>query len=167
MVNRLLGVFLAAVVLAVGVNASSGADYKWPAYQAGLTPGPSNSPVKAKMPSTKLTPSVEGTAPERAAFGGVWEGWMGRNKVIDIKIAVRMVTNEGAKFDYSVGSRRIGKFNTTISARFVGDILRGTFSNGASLILSVRSDGYMNVKYESSGGSPTGIMQRTQAPPMT
>ena len=98
--------------------------------------------------------------------GTVWEGWMGQNKVIDIKIAVRMVTNKGAEVDYSVGSRSIGKFNTTISARFVEDILRGTFPNGARLILSMRSDGHMNVKYD-GGNVPTGIMQRTQAPPTT
>ena len=166
MASRLLGVFLATVIWAVGVSPSSGAEYKWPAYQAGLTPGSSNSPVKAKLPTKKLTSAVEGTAPERAAFGGVWEGWMGRNRVIDIKVAVRMVTNKGAKVDYSVGSSSLGKFNTTISARFVGDILRGTFPNGARLILSMRSDGHMNVKYD-RGGGPTGIMQRTQAPPVT
>ena len=166
MASRLLGVFLVAVILAGGVSASLGAEYKWPADQAGLTPGPSKSPVKAKMPTKKLTPAVEGTAPERAAFGGVWEGWMGRNRQTDIKVAVRLVTNKGAKVDYSVGSSSFGKFNITIRSRFVGDILRGTFPNGARLILGMRSDGHMNVKYD-GGGVPTGIMQRTQAPPMT
>ena len=169
MINLFSIVFLAAFVSLAGCQTTemSSGPYDWPDYQAGLAPGASNSPVKAMLPRVMLEPAADETAPERAAFGGVWEGWLGRDKTIDIIVAVRKVTNNGAKVDYSVGSASFDKYNTTISSRFVGDTLQGTFGNGARLILSVRSDGHMNVKYELGSAAPTGIMQRTQAPPST
>ena len=138
--------------------------YKWPSFQAGLKPGPSTSPVKAKLSSVSLTPAAEKTAPERAAFGGVWEGWMCRDRVVDAKIAVREVSNAGATVDYATGAQSFGNANFTVATRFAGDVLKGTFPNGAGLILGMRSDGHMNIRYDAQNWC-TGILRQVKSLP--
>ena len=49
---------------------------------------------------------------------------------------------------YAAGAKRYGTFNYTMSTHFDGHVLRGRFSNGATLILGMRDDGHMNVKFE-------------------
>ena len=91
---------------------------------------------------------------------------MCRRRVVDLKIAVTKVTNEGAEVEYSSGSERFGAYNHTMSTYFDGDVLRGEFPNQIQLILGMRPDGHMNVKFDRPEGNwCTGIMQGTQAPP--
>ena len=122
--------------------------YRWPDFQARLRAGPSNSPVKAKTPALQVVPAAAGTPAELAKFGGAWEGWMCRNRSADLKFVVTKVMREGAEIGYAYGSKRFGNFNRTLSGRFEGDVLRARFPNGAELILGMRDDGHMNVKFE-------------------
>ena len=147
-------------------NVEASSAYQWPAFQAGLRTGSSNSPVKAKPPTLSLAPAAVGTSADRAKFGGVWEGWMCRHRSADVKLAVTKVTNEGAEVEYASGSERFGAYDHTMSTRFDGDVLRGEFPDEAELILGMRPDRHMNVKFDRPGRNwCTGIMQRTQAPP--
>ena len=147
-------------------NIEASAAYEWPTFQAGLKLGPSSSPVKALPPTLPLAPAAVGTSADRAKFGGVWEGWMCRRRRMDVKIAITNLTNEGAEVEYASGSERFGAYNHTMSTLFESDVLRGEFPNGAQLILGMRPDGHMDVKFDRPGRNwCTGIMQRTQAPP--
>ncbi|WP_260295231.1 hypothetical protein [Sedimenticola hydrogenitrophicus] len=159
---------LLAACQTTGTRTTDSTTYRWPDFQQGLIPGPSNSPVKAKMPSVSLTPIANKMTSERAAFGGVWEGWMCRNKVVDVKVAVRELTNEGAMVDYASGAQSFGSFNITLSAQFSGDVLRGTLPSASGrpdLILGMRSDGHMNVKWDNGTNWCTGVMERTASLP--
>ena len=145
--------------------AEASAAYQWPDFQARLRPGPSRSPVKAEPPTLRMLPAAAGTPAELASFGGVWEGWMCRKRSVDLKVAVTGVTGERAEIEYSYGSKRFGTFNRLLSARFDGDVLRASFPNGAELILGMRDDGHMNVKWERSERNAwcTGILARAGA----
>lgn len=136
--------------------------YRWPLFQDGLRPGPSRSPIKAKPPTLPLIPAAKGTPAHLVSYGGVWEGWMCRKKSVDLKLAITEVTSEGAEVEYSYGSKRFGNVNHRLSTRFDDDVLRGRLPNGAELILGMRNDGHMNVKWERSERNAwcTGILAR-------
>ena len=162
-------VCLFALHLPAGVwTAEASPVFKWPGFQPNLRTGPSNSPVKARPIEISLTPAADGTPSQRAVFGGTWNGWMCRNRTFDVKLAVAEVDIEGARIEYSVGSERSGTFAATITARFDGDVLRGPFPRGAAeLIVGMRPDGHMNIKYSRLKGDGwcTGIMQRVKSLP--
>ncbi|WP_028795342.1 hypothetical protein [Thalassobaculum salexigens] len=152
---------LTALLLAACQTTSGSTTYSWPSFQSGLRLGPSSSPVKAELPPVKLTPAAPTITPAHAAYGGIWEGWMCRDRVVDLKIAVTEVTDAGATVSYASGSTSFGSFeHPPITARFSGDVLRGTFRNGVDLILGMRSDGNMNVKYDAENWC-TGILRNT------
>ena len=153
--------------------AEASAAYQWPDFQARLRPGPSNSPVKAERPTVRIVPAAAGTPAVLASYGGVWEGWMCRKKSVDLKLAITSVTSAGAEVEYGYGSKRFGNFNRMLSARFDEDVLRARFLNGAELILGMRDDGHLNVKWERSERNAwcTGILARAgktgQGPTLT
>ena len=89
---------------------------------------------------------------------------MCRDKVVDVKVVVLDLTNDGATVHYASGAKSFGNFKTKIAARFSRDVLTGTFPNGADLVLGMRPDGHMNVKYDTDRWC-TGIMQRTKSLP--
>lgn len=161
-------VFAAAVVLAAcqttgtsGRQAASTETYTWPGYQAGLRMGPSTSRIKADRPHVVLAPAAVGTSAAHAAYGGVWEGWMCQDRTRDVKLVVHSVDESGAQVAYATASSERGKYTDDLAAKFVGDTLRGQFSGGASLVLGMRPDGYMNVKFAyGSRFSCTGILER-------
>lgn len=141
---------------------------EWPSFQPRLDPGPSNSPVKATRPTLSLSPAAADTREERSEYGGLWEGWMCRDKVRDVVVAVARVTNEGAEVEFSTGNKRWGKFSSTLSMKFdeSGEVLCGTFPSEQALMLGMRGDGHMNVMWAHPGRWwCSGIMRRTQVPP--
>lgn len=143
--------------------------YQWPEFQPNLKAGPSNSDVKAKPPRMTLSPAAVGTSSERAKFSGYWEGWMCRDKIVDVNVLVTKVTNKGAKVRYAAASEHVKALKRPVSyirsARFNGDVLRLRLGEGTEIILGMRPDGYMNIKWDLQRGWCTGIMQRTLAPP--
>ena len=151
---------VAAVLLLAACQTTSGSTtYSWPSFQSGLRPGLSSSSVKAELPPIKLTPANPAIDPTHIAYGGEWKGWMCRNRAVDLQIAITDVTDEGATVSYASGSKSFGAFtHPPITAHFSGDVLRGTFNNGVGLILGMRPDGNMNVKYDSDNWC-TGILR--------
>ena len=141
---------------------------EWPEFQPRLDASPSNSQVTAVQPTLPLSPAPTGTAAERAEYGGLWKGWMCRNKACDVAVAVARVTNDGAEVEFSSGDGRYGRFSNTLSMKFEegGEVLCGEFPSGQALMLGLRGDGQMNVMWAHPGKWwRSGIMQRTQAPP--
>ena len=154
-----------------GRLAEAQSTYEWPEFQPALRPGPSNTDVKAKPPAMTLSPPAVGTSPDRAKFSGYWEGWMCRDKIVDVNVLVTKVTNKGAKVRYAVASEHVDSLKrrpvSIDSARFKGDVLQFG-ERKTKIILGMRPDGYMNIKWDVTArgsGWCTGIMQRTLAPP--
>ena len=142
------------------------ASFEWPSFQTGLKPGVSASSTKAKPPTLPLTPAAAGTSDIKASYGGLWEGWMCRRKAKDVKAAISNVTSQGARVDYRMADDTWPAFSVTLPTKFKGDVLQGTPNNSAFLTFGIRSDGYMNVKFEVPGRWwCSGILKRTKAPP--
>lgn len=155
---------LAIAALLVGCQTAAGS-FQWPDFQPGLKVAPSGSPVAAPLPDVTLVPATSGTSAEHAAYGGIWDGWMCRNRTVDVKIAVTNVTDTGATVYYASGSGSFGAYShPPVEFRFAGDVLRGTFDNGIDLILGMRPDGHMNVKYDAARWC-TGILENTKPLP--
>jgi hypothetical protein len=147
---------------ATGGRVQDTGDTIWPSFQQSLTAGPSNSPIKAKLPEIAMGPVAQNTRPELAAFGGIWEGWMCRNRVTDVKIAIHDVSNGEATLTYASGNPSYNNYYSTAAARFDGRTLRGSLSNGAEIILAMRADGNMNIKYQQPENWCTGVLRQTK-----
>lgn len=140
--------------------------FEWPKIQSRLSPGSSASSAKAKPPTLALTPAAAGTPDDLARYGGLWEGWMCRGRIRDVKVAIANVTGKGARVEYRTDDDRWPAFGVTLSMEFIGDVLQGTPNDRAYLTFGMRPDGHMNVKYELPGRWwCSGVMQRTRAPP--
>ena len=160
--------FFALPLTGVVRSADACGPEQWPDFQPRLNPGPSNSPVKAPPPTLPLSQAASGTSAERADYGGLWEGWMCRNKVRDVVVAIARVTNEGAEVEFSTGHKRWGKLSNTLSMKFdeTGDVLCGTFPDETALMLGMRGDGHLNVMWARPGSWwCSGIMERTRVSP--
>ena len=175
--TRVLSVFITTLVLAALLTgqglalAETQSTYQWPEFQPELQPGPSNTDIKAKPPAMTVSPPAAGTSPERAKFSGYWVGWMCRDKRVDVNVLVTKVTKKGAKVRYAVASEHVGSLKRPVSyirpARFKGDVLRLWLNPQTKIILGMRPDGYMNIKWDAvarGSGWCSGVMQRTLLP---
>ncbi len=136
---------LSAVLFCMDASAAT----DWPLYQGNIQPSASNSDVKAELPSdVTVTPPGPAIAPRRAAFVGIWNGWMCRRKAVDVKIAITAVTSDDATVSYAVGRKR-GKWGTTTYAKFVDDELKLEFFGGSTVVLRRRPGKILNVKWVS------------------
>jgi len=118
------------------------AQTQWPNFMPNLAAGLSTSPVAAVIPSdATVVPPTPDVSPDKARWSGKWSGWVCRNQVCDTKLVVEKVTAEGATIIYAFASARQNPFNARLEATFVGDELRATLRNGASLAYRMREDG--------------------------
>lgn len=166
-------ILLSLIVVSCKTTENAGGSYSWPNFQSGLRPGLSTSPLKAEFSGEVVLTSAEpGTPEEYAAYGGIWEGWMCRDAIVDAKVAISNITATGASINYASAAetwRSIyagGVFNRSTSASFEGDTLQGTLAKGVNLILGMRPDGHLNVKWEqyTKGNWCTGILKKTKSP---
>lgn len=139
---------------------------EWPDFQDDLTPGDSSSRIKAVLPrDVSIVPPESSVSAEKAAFIGIWKGWMGRDGTIDHKLVIASVTEEGAMAVYAVASDSvgIGQFSERVGMRFVRGELRGRVCGGAEVAYAMRIDGNLNVKWSGSSSRDywrTGILSR-------
>jgi len=129
------------------------------AFEAGSASG-----LEAALPAQSLTPAAADTKAAHAAFGGVWAGWLCSGKSVDIKFAVREVTNDGATVVYASASDSFGRYNHTFEARFDGGKLRGRFPDGGAMVFDLRSPDRMTIDYAISHGC-SGEAKRQQSLP--
>lgn len=167
-----LAVFVLMLLALASVSPAQADEYEfeWPGFQGGLQPGPSNTEIKAKKPRIKPIPPAEGTRSDRAKFSGYWEGWMCRKRSVDVNVFVHEVTDKDANMRYSAANEHSlrGGFVRRRTAEFRGDVLILKM-RGADIILGMRPDGHMNIKWDadkSGRGWCTGVMQRTLSPPV-
>lgn len=144
----------------------------WPAGQADLRPGISDSKVRA--------PSLDDVGVERpgsdvdarlAAFSGRWSGWAcpdfgGVQRACDIKIVVEQLSKGGGLVSYAYGQDGYAPYAMRrMVAKHEADELWGNLENrsgGAWISLKLRRDGHMDFFYTSPGRRITtsGILSR-------
>ena len=137
---------------------------QWPSFQPDLMPGASSSPYKARLPSNvSINDPDPQVGDKQNAYLGVWSGWMCRNKVTDLKIAVRVITSDGAKIAYAAGNANFKQYNEQLSAKFKREAFIATFQRGDTLTLQMRADGHLNVRFDGYDGDfwCTGVLSRT------
>lgn len=114
----------------------------WPEIMKSQLPGDSNSPVSAYLPAnTKITAPEIGLPPEKAAWSGKWRGWADRDRQGDVRLAVEMVTTEGAAIIYSYASNAVKPFARRLQAKFVGNELQADLSKDVRVFYRMRPDG--------------------------
>ena len=140
------------------------AQTNWPGFQASLKPGLSTSPKKASLPTdVSITAPGPAVSKDKAAFSGIWHGWMCRNRVCDTKLAVEKITPLGATIVYAFASKRVNPYKTRLKAQWVSGELAGFLPRGrAHIAYAMRSDGNLNVMWRSADGSSwaSGILTR-------
>jgi hypothetical protein len=122
----------------------------WPLNIANHEPSESNSEIKAELPpGINVTPAARSVPPRRAAFLGIWHGWMCNRKAVDVKIAVTEITGDTAVVAYAVG-RKAGQWRTRTIARFAGGELQFRLPNESPVALRRRPPKVMEVKWQSA-----------------
>jgi hypothetical protein len=125
--------------------------------------------VKAEISDDLRLAPAHTKDPAKAAYGGVWEGWMCRDKVTDIKLAVDSVTDNGATILYAAGSSSFGTYNETLNGRFsnTAELLEAQFGRGDKLYAGMRPDGNLNIKWALGDRWCTGVLARTKTLPQS
>lgn len=134
----------------------------WPSFQAGLKTGRSNAPEAAALPGdVKITPPGKSVPPALAKFSGSWSGWMCRNRVCDVKIAVEKVDASGATFVYAFSDQKLGTYATRIKGQVNGDEISGPDKvKGGTVTIRLRPDGAMDVLRTNPPHWASGILAR-------
>ena len=136
--------------------------FEWPGYQPTLTPGNSNSRVKAVAPEL-IADATEINIPlEVTQYAGRWEGWMCRNREVDLKLAIYSGSEQITTVAFPRGSVRRGRESEFINTDFDGIRLTGIAPSGAQIFLQIRDDGYMDVRHRIGETTYHGILQKSE-----
>lgn len=112
----------------------------WPSYMPTLPAAWSESPVAAVLPpDVSVVRPDPALAPERARWGGVWQGWACRAMQCDVRLAVEKLSAAGATVVYA-GASATQTVVERAEGQFVGPELVVRLSTGARLVLRMRPD---------------------------
>ncbi len=144
--------------------------HDWPDFQSRLQFRPSDSAAKAVLPDdVVIAPPDAGVPPELSRFSGIWYGWMGRDYVFDLKLAVEKIERRGDGFAativYAGASThwKMEPFFYRIGGVFENGELRAMLPGGnAMTIYRYRDDGNLDAKWIRPAATnwATGIAKR-------
>ncbi|MCD6073668.1 MAG: prolyl oligopeptidase family serine peptidase, partial [Rhodospirillales bacterium] len=137
--RRITAATIAAAVPYVAVAATN--------WSPNLEPRVSPSENAAQLPSNVTIPVSPSDLPPRlSAFIGRWEGWLCNNASTDAKVAITVVSEQGAQIVYASanGSRKSQSWRATPS--WTDGELVGDFSPTSRLTLAMRKDGHLNIR---------------------
>jgi len=159
-------------IVSVCVAATNEYVSKWPDFQNKITPGPSNSSLKATLPEKLHIIKPSGDIPsEIAMFSGIWQGSTGKNKTGDNKLAVLEIKKEGEKYIasliYAFASEKaqISPVQLELNGEFVNNELQAKLLNGTEMIFyRLRADGNLDTKWVKVNGKGwvVGVMTKVQ-----
>lgn len=148
----------------------------WPSNISRLTLGPSESPVAAVLPSdVAITPPDAGLPADKARWSGIWQGWGCLGRACDIRIAVEVLTANGATLVYAGASDQQAPVTDRTQARFVGNELHARLQTGARVVLRLRDGtgmGESGVEMEVAVWRPeshlllVGVLGKKPSPPV-
>lgn len=135
------------VVLAISPWMNAHAQTVWPDYMPALEPDSSESPLTAELP-TGLEPPTLGnpTSEQHQTWWGVWKGWAGAGRTVDLKIAIENVSAEGATLAYAEAHAPEKRYSERVAARWVGDELHALLNGRVTLIARLRQHNVMEVQ---------------------
>lgn len=119
----------------------------WPDYMPSLEPDQSESPIRAELPPDVAPPASYNQAPaQRQAWLGIWTGWAGAGRTVDLKIAIEHVGADGATLVYAEARAPQKRFSKRVQARWVGDELHALLNGRVTLIARLRQPDVMEVQ---------------------
>ena len=136
--------YIIAAVIAAAVPGVASAATNWSPNQE---PRVSPSENAAELPSNITIPRPPSDLPARlSAFIGRWEGWLCSNAATDAKIAITVVSEQGAQLVYASasGTRKSQWWRSTPS--WIDGELVGDFGTSSRLTLAMRQDGHLNIR---------------------
>lgn len=132
--------------------------FEWPGFQNSLPAGPSSCTVKAKLPPLQLTEPEANLEASKAVLLGIWQGWLGYHKDVDLKLAIFDISTEGATIEFAKHSER-GSLNERLEASFIGNRLHSTLAGGDELNIERRADGHMNIYLRKGDNWGLGVLE--------
>lgn len=159
--QRVISFILSAVMMAAAQVAAAepgaiptGSTF-WPGYMGQQEGGASISPVQASLPSFDMAPPGPGVPSEQARWSGTWAGWMGRGKIIDVKVAVPAIEADKVAVIYASASGKIKPASSEVTGKFVGDELRAALPNGNIIAMRMVSPQRVEISYDGSASGGT------------
>ncbi len=110
------------------------------------------------------TAGIQNTANDKLA--GIWQGWMGYDAHIDVKVAIVITSDDNIMVDFAQGDENNGRHNSKAIVNLHGDLLLGYDANGSILFLELRPDGYMNIGRQHNANTCTGVLKQIQRLPV-
>lgn len=133
----------------------------WPKFMPSLDPGLSTSPVPAVLPQDiTIEPPPTDVPADKARWSGRWRGWACQDQVCETRLVVEKVGVDGATILYAFASAKQKPFIVRVEAKFAGDELQGTLSNGGKLYYRFRKSDDIEFFYQRDSGWSAGILSR-------
>jgi dienelactone hydrolase len=125
----------------------------WPGFLPSLEFDLSESPVEAKLPSDiTIEPPAPEVAREAFRWSGIWSGWAGQARVIDVKLVVESVSATAATVICIVGSEQGGYRCERIAASLFGNELHGRLATGTVVTYRMRNPQTVEMFWQSGTG---------------
>ncbi|QTD46499.1 alpha/beta hydrolase family protein [Ottowia testudinis] len=145
-------IFFLAFLLALSMAMTAHATTAWPDYMPSLEPDRSESPVSAELPPDVATPAPGTHVPaQRRAWLGIWTGWAGAGRTVDLKIAIENVSADGATLVYAEARAPQKRFSERVQARWNGDELHVLLNGRVTLMARLRHPDVMEVQGRAAG----------------
>ena len=156
--SRFVTSIAVAALLAAAVPAAAA---EWPAFQAGLKAGKSNSPVTAGLPGdVKIVKPGKDVPKEIAGLSGKWSGWMCDKRACDVKIAGESVSASSVTFVYSFADAKTPPAPSRLTGKVSGGEVAAKTSGGAVVTIRLRPDGKMDVLWQKGKRWASGILAK-------
>lgn len=111
----------------------------WPGFLSSLEFDLSESPVEAKLPSDIVIKAPGPEVPREASrWSGIWSGWAGQARVVDVKLVVESISVTTATVVCIIGSEQGGYRCERVQAFVFGNELHGTLASGTVLAYRMR-----------------------------
>lgn len=135
----------------------------WPDFMPHLVPSISESPEAAAIPPdvSIKTPSGD-TAKTRAVWSGVWSGWGGAGKPVELALAVEQISDDAASIVVVRTVANVPRLEHRVRALFDGDELVSTLPSGTVMRYRLRNANTIEFVWRSTnGGWMAGVLSRT------
>jgi len=135
----------------------------WPDFVPQLLPGISESPDPAVIPpDVSIAAPSDATSKDRAAWSGVWSGWGGAGRTIELALAVEQVDDDAASIVVVRTVANVPRLEHRARALFDGDELVSSLPSGTVMRYRLRNANTIEFIWRSpKGGWMTGLLSRT------
>ena len=136
----------------------------WPKFMPNLEADLSESAVAAEMPADiNIEAPPSSVAPQLAQWSGVWSGWAGQGRSVDVKLIVEKITASEVTMVVVRAMAGTSLLTQRLTARFEGGELRGVLTSGTSVTYRMRNLETVELCWRGSNGAwMAGVMSKSE-----